>query len=518
MEKQNHKPRTKIDSWPASNTRVARVSILRPGIDWRQQPKYEPFGPYNGLTDGNEVAEWRGFDQDYRLTGILDNGSSATLQGLTYSYYPTNDVQTMTNAVATSQTVGSTTTSYGYGSGSDLLATLSVGGVTTQAIGYTADGRIDSLNPGIQAPAGQYITSLSYNQDGRLSAVNAGGGTLASYAYDGFEQRLTKTVSGSYGKIYQYGQDGSLLEETNSSGVAQADYIYLDGRPVAVLNGSTLYYLHDDMLGTPQLATDGNQALAWQASYDAFGGASVSGTITQNLRFPGQYFDVESGWNHNGFRDYAPMLGRYLEPDPLGRMGRGNNLYVYADNDPINGSDPSGLWNTYTHHALLWNALRPCGVSNSDIWQLQEESDFQDAPEFGGQDPANAFMHSMASPGQSTQEALNAINGYITQNLNLATELYQLFGDTGSASNPTDSWLTPFGDALHTITDSTSPAHMQNGVPIVWPTLSNAGKHGDLPGSIETWANMNPALMQQNIAMIQAAYMKVTGKSCGCHR
>src|SRR5580700_8212649 len=105
------------------------------------------------------------------------------------------------------------------------------------------------------------------------------------------------------------------------------------------------------------------------------------------------------------------------------------------------------------------------------------------------------FMHSMASPGQSTQEALNAINGYITQNLNLATELYQLFGDTGSASNPTDSWLTPFGDALHTITDSTSPAHMQNGVPIVWPTLSNAGKHGDLPGSIETWANMNPALM-----------------------
>jgi hypothetical protein len=34
-----------------------------------------------------------------------------------------------------------------------------------------------------------------------------------------------------------------VLEETNASGAAQADYIYLDGRPVAVLNGSTLYYL-----------------------------------------------------------------------------------------------------------------------------------------------------------------------------------------------------------------------------------------------------------------------------------
>jgi hypothetical protein len=45
-----------------------------------------------------------------------------------------------------------------------------------------------------------------------------------------------------------------VLEETNASGTAQADYIYLNGRPVAALNGSTLYYLHDDRLGTPQLA------------------------------------------------------------------------------------------------------------------------------------------------------------------------------------------------------------------------------------------------------------------------
>lgn len=50
-------------------------------------------------------------------------------------------------------------------------------------------------------------------------------------------------------------------------------------------------------------------------------GQSVSGTITQNLRFPGQYFDVESGWNHNGFRDYIPDLGRYIEPDPLAMEG-----------------------------------------------------------------------------------------------------------------------------------------------------------------------------------------------------
>ena len=190
-------------------------------------------------------------------------------------------------------------------------------------------------------------------------------------------------------------------------------------------------------------------------------------------------------------------------------------MYVYAHDDPINRSDPSGLWDTYTHHALFWNALRGCGVSNSDIWQMQQESDFVDLV---AQSPDDAFEHSMRAPWQSAQSALQARDAWIAQNLNMAAQEYQLYGDTASASNPTDSWLTPFADALHTITDSTSPAHMQSGVPIAWPSYPNVFEHGDESKSIETWANMTPALMQQNIAMIQAAYMKVTGRSCGCHQ
>ena len=351
---------------------------------------YEPFGPDTGFRDSDAGQETRGFDQDYRLTNITDLGTvrrglNRVFENLSYAYYPTNNVQTITDAVTSgnsqsfsydglhrlsqasgsygsfgftydgdgnqlTQTLGATTTSYGYGTGSDQLATISVGGVATQAIGYTADGRIGSLNPGIQAPAGQYITSLSYNQDAQLSSVNAGSGALASYTYDGFGQRLIKTVSSSYGEIYQYGQNGLLLEETDTSGMAQADYIYLNGRPVAVLNGSTLYFLHDDRLGTPQLASDNEQNTQWQASYEPFGTTtSVSGTITQNLRLPGQYFDVESGWNHNGFRDYLPALGRYAEPDPLGRLGSGNNLYAYVYDNPANLIDPLGLCAAMSH-------------------------------------------------------------------------------------------------------------------------------------------------------------------------
>ena len=359
---------------------------------------YEPFGPYSALTFGNGVAETRGFDQDYRPTTLTDTGTSP-LQNVSYAYYPTNNLQTITDAVnsgnsqsfnydnlqrlnqatgaygafaftydsdgnRSSQTLGTTMTTYGYGVANDLLQSLSVGGVQTQSIGYTADGRMANLNPGVQAPGGQVITSLSYNQDAQLSAVNAAGGTLATYTYDGFGQRLNKTVPPAYGEIYQYGQNGLLLEETNASGVALADYIYLDGRPIATFNNSTgtLYFLHDDLLGTPQLATDAGQTTVWQAAYQPFGQASVSGMITQNLRFPGQHFDIESGWNHNGFRNYLPDLGRYAEPDPLaasagyydpqtGRFlnegllgvgGIGPNLYNYGDDSPTNFIDPSG--------------------------------------------------------------------------------------------------------------------------------------------------------------------------------
>jgi RHS repeat-associated protein len=84
---------------------------------------------------------------------------------------------------------------------------------------------------------------------------------------------------------------------------------------------------------------------------------------TERLRRIWQYFDLESGWNHNGFRDYWPDLGRYAEPDPLamqvsaelydpisGRLlhddsiglNEGGDFYVYVGNDPVDLVDASG--------------------------------------------------------------------------------------------------------------------------------------------------------------------------------
>jgi uncharacterized protein RhaS with RHS repeats len=69
--------------------------------------------------------------------------------------------------------------------------------------------------------------------------------------------------------------------------------------------GANIYYYHNDHLGTPQKMTDASGSVVRSADYKPFGEATVSqsSTITNNLRFPGQFYDAETGFNYNYFRD-----------------------------------------------------------------------------------------------------------------------------------------------------------------------------------------------------------------------
>ncbi|NDY43612.1 RHS repeat-associated core domain-containing protein, partial [Dissulfurirhabdus thermomarina] len=84
--------------------------------------------------------------------------------------------------------------------------------------------------------------------------------------------------------------------------------------------------------------------VTWRAEYEAFGRAHVApaARATCNLRFPGQYFDQETGLHYNWRRYYDPSTGRYITPDPIGLSG-GVNLFSYVQNNPINYIDPYGL-------------------------------------------------------------------------------------------------------------------------------------------------------------------------------
>ena len=123
------------------------------------------------------------------------------------------------------------------------------------------------------------------------------------------------------------------------------------GDLTGLLSGSyeDIYYFINDHLGTPQMMTDSSAIVVWQADYDPFGKATVNDDpdgngvhITNNIRFPGQYYDTETGLHYNYHRYYDPGIGRYLSPDPIGEEA-GINLYTYVMNNPIQLVDPMGL-------------------------------------------------------------------------------------------------------------------------------------------------------------------------------
>ncbi len=94
------------------------------------------------------------------------------------------------------------------------------------------------------------------------------------------------------------------------------------------------------------MATDSSGAVVWAASYLPFGGIDLvwadTGVLEQNLRFPGQWFQAETGLHQNWMRDYDPTTGRYLQADPLGLVD-GPNVYGYARQSPVRLTDPTGL-------------------------------------------------------------------------------------------------------------------------------------------------------------------------------
>lgn len=105
-----------------------------------------------------------------------------------------------------------------------------------------------------------------------------------------------------------------------------------------------IYYMHTDHLNTPTLVTNQKREVVWEGVRQPFGETQETiAAIRQPLRFPGQYFDQETGLDYNYYRDYDPALGRYVQSDPIGLAGD-INTYAYVGGNPILYIDPYGLW------------------------------------------------------------------------------------------------------------------------------------------------------------------------------
>ena len=229
---------------------------------------------------------------------------------------------------------------------------------------------------------------------------------IAEYCYDPFGRRLWKEVGGT--RTYSLYSNEGLIGEYDGTGEEIKSYGYASGStwmtdPLFMKQGDEYYFYSNDHLGTPQKMTGVNGGVVWEAKYSSFGEAEVKGTssVENNLRFPGQYFDQETGLHYNYYRYYDPGIGRYLRADPISlgplqiklyelfggiifdvfsirklyavnldlelvkqtmilnelkqhiMKGEYQNLYVYSDSNPINITDPYGLLSCKTGCGIL---------------------------------------------------------------------------------------------------------------------------------------------------------------------
>jgi RHS repeat-associated protein len=193
--------------------------------------------------------------------------------------------------------------------------------------------------------------AFTYNQRGRASSVTVGSAT-SNYLYNALGQLIQKTAGGAT-TILVYDEAGHLLGEYTSAGTLIQETIWMGDIPVATLrpNGSaiSIYYVETDQLNAPRvIVRTSDHHPVWRWDPDAFGTAAPNqnpygiGTFVYNLRFPGQYYQAETGLNYNYFRDYDPQTGRYLQSDPIG-LGGGINTYAYVSGNPIKWFDRNGL-------------------------------------------------------------------------------------------------------------------------------------------------------------------------------
>ncbi len=108
-----------------------------------------------------------------------------------------------------------------------------------------------------------------------------------------------------------------------------------------------MVYFHNDISGSPMLATDASGAVLWKENYRPYGerlNNQASGTAAQT-GFTGKPFDAATGLSYMGARYYNPMLGRFMGVDPKG-FDEANihsfNRYAYANNNPYKYVDPDG--------------------------------------------------------------------------------------------------------------------------------------------------------------------------------
>jgi RHS repeat-associated protein len=291
---------------------------------------YDQLGRRSSLTRGNGTSTTYVYDSVSRLEQLIqtlpnDPGRNLTLG---FSYDPAGQIRTNTRSNDLYSFTGHADASTAY-THNGLNQLTQVDGAQVQ---YDL-GRNITLVPAAASSSGA-DTSYTYNSENMLVA----GGAI-TLAYDPL-MRLFQASSA------RWAYDGAeMIAEYNTSNAILRRFVHGPGvdEPIVWYEGGSTAnrrFLHADERGSIIAISDSAGAVIGTNSYDEYG--VPTSPTTGRFQYTGQAWISSLGLYYYRARFYNPRLGRFMQPDPIG-YGGGMNMYAYAEGNPINRTDPTGL-------------------------------------------------------------------------------------------------------------------------------------------------------------------------------
>ncbi len=344
--------------------------------------EYDAADRKTSMTVTGQLAVTYTYDNSNRLTEITQGSSSVNLA---YDAASRRTSLTMPNGISTDYSYdnGSQLTGLSYKLGETVLGDLNYeydsAGRRVKAGGSFARTLLPTAITSFTHGAANQLTqrgsaTLTYDENGNLTsdgtnsyswnernqlASMSGPGLSASFQYDAFGRRVSKTVnSTTVGFLYD-GSDAvqELVDDSPVTNmvVGGVDEVFTRA------DSESVHTLVGDGLGSTTAIFDATGDAETEYSYEPFGKTAATGSTSNN---PGQFTGRENdgtGLYYYRARYYSPTLQRFISQDPIGFGGGDPNLYAYVQNSPLNYTDSSGQ---------ILDTLLDIGFIAYDIYRL----------------------------------------------------------------------------------------------------------------------------------------------------